>query len=466
MNTSAWFGVTWRHALWQLSDPLRFVTYMAEHYGDIVFYRLFIHRAYQINHPDLVRSVLVTKADCFKKQVRQRNLIRRIAGEGILTTDGPEWVRKRRMVLPAFQTNIGRQMAEIAVDEVRKLTASWTGGGQVDLYRSMTDLMIRTVGRSFFGVSTEADAQQLATALHTLGECLLDRDYFLVRLAGWFPSLKVDRRRQAEATLQAYFDQAISARRRQPGSYSDLLGLLLAAVDREGDGRGLTEEDVRAEARTMFYAGHHTAAACLTWTLYLLAKHPSIRARLLAEIDDVLGGQPPTTDDIPRLTYTTQVIQESMRLYPPAWALFAREAIQEVEIGGYLLPRGAWVFIYPWVLHRDQRFFPDPLKFDPERFAADKADQLPVGAYIPFGLGAHNCVGGRIAMMAIQLALPAILQQFTLDLPADQPSPELHTSISLRPKCEIRMIANSRPRAGLLASQRRNSLSVLSDEPV
>lgn len=442
-NYNAWCGFTWRHAAGQLANPLRFVTDLADRYGDLVFYRLFIYKAYQVNHPDLAREVLVTKASSFVKQHRQRDLIQQVAGAGILTTDGSDWVRKRRMMLPAFQSQIGQRLAEAAAHEARQVVAGWVGGQAVNLYRTMTDLMIRAVGRSFFGVET-AQATQLAMALHTLGDCLLDLDYSLVRLSGWFPSLRDRQRRAAEQLLDSYFDRAISARRGRNLEGRDLFDLMLSAVDREGDGRQLSEAEVRSEARTMFFAGHHTAAACLTWTLWLLAKHPEIRESLVAEIDGVLQGSPPMLDHIPQLAYTTQVLQEAMRLYPPAWALFAREAVCDVEIGGYTLPRGSWVFVYPWVLHRDGRFFAEPLKFRPERFAAGQLSELSARAYIPFGLGAHNCIGGRIALTALQLALPALLQRFQLDLPADAPEPQLHTSISLRPKHDIRLIARAR----------------------
>jgi cytochrome P450 len=209
----------------------------------------------------------------------------------------------------------------------------------------------------------------------------------------------------------------------------------------------------------MFYAGHHTAAACLTWTLYLLAQRPAVRRRVQNEIQDVLGERPPTPSDLPGLTYITQVVQESMRLYPPAWALFCREAIEDIEIGGYTIPRGAWVFIYPWVLHRDERFFPDPLKFDPERFSAENITHIPTGAYIPFGLGAHSCIGGRIAMMAIQLALAAILQRFTPELASGQKPPVLHTSISLRPKRDIRIMLKPRNKTNSGVAQPDASLA-------
>jgi cytochrome P450 len=428
----------------QCFDPLRFTRNLAQKYGDIVFYRLFTYEAFQVNHPDLVREVLVTKAASFIKQGRQRELLGKVAGGGILTTDGPEWVRQRRMMLPAFQASNGQRMAEIAVEEARRTTGGWESSDEVLLYREMTKLMIRTTGRAFFGVQDPAESQRVAEALHTLADAFLDLDYFMVRLPGWIPTLRQRKLRAAEAFLDQYFSRAIRTRRERPTGERNLLDLLLAAVDTQGDGRGMSEKQLISEARTMFFAGHHTAAANLTWTLYLLAEHPEIRERLLEEIDRVLDGQPPAAADLSRLPYVEQVIKESMRVYPPAWTLFAREAIEDVQIGGYLVPRGAWVFIYPWVLHNDERFFSEPQTFDPERFARGREEQLPVGAYIPLGLGSHNCIGGRIAMMTLQLALPALLQEYTLELAPGQKPPQPHTAVSLRPKHDIRMIPRPR----------------------
>lgn len=430
----------------QCADPLGFTARLARDYGDIAFYRLFIYPTYQINHPDLVREVLVTKAASFQKVARQRELIRRIAGEGILTTDGPPWLRHRRMLLPAFHSQAGQQMARAAVEQVQQMVALWSGR-EIGVYREMTALMVRTVSRAFFGVPSEAEAVRLGEALHTLGECMLDLDHWIVRLAGVLPVLHKRRREAAQQVLDHYINNAICQRRSQPESSRDLLGLLLAAVDTEGDGKHMSEMQIRGEARTMFYAGHHTAAANLTWTLYLLAQHPVIYHRLLAEIDGVLSGRPPQFGDLPLLPYTEQVIKESMRLYPPAWTLFARETLEPVEIGGYELPKGAWVFIYPWVLHRDARFFPDPLRFDPDRFAPERFAQIPNGAYIPFGLGGHSCIGGRMAMQTLQLVLPAILQHVEPQLAPDQGPVELITSISLRPKGDIRLRLKSREAA-------------------
>ncbi|MDX1947713.1 MAG: cytochrome P450 [Pirellulaceae bacterium] len=439
-NFNAGFGLTWRHAWLQCADPLGFSTRLARKYGDIVFYRLFIHEAFQINHPDLIREVLVTKAASFQKQARQRELIRRTTGDGILTTDGPAWVRQRRMMLPAFNAGSGQRLAQIGVEEAQRTVAGWHSGREFALYREMTSLMVRAVGRAFFGIDDAGESLQIADALQTLADAYLDLDYFLVRLPAWIPTARQRRIRAAEQFLDQYFDRAIRDRAERAHGQRDLLALLLDAVDETGDGQRMSPAQLRGEARTMFFAGYHTAAANLTWTLYLLATHAEIRRRVAEEIDAVLGSRTPTMPDLPRLGYIEQVIKESMRLYPPAWVLFAREAIEDVEVGGYLLPRGAWVFIYPWVMHRDERFFPDPLKFDPDRFLPDREAKLPTGAYIPLGLGAHNCIGGRIAMLALQLVLPTLLQRHELSLAPGQSPPQPKTSISLRPKIDLQMI--------------------------
>ena len=212
-NFNFWCGFTWRHAWQQLADPLNYATRLAA-YGDLAFYRLFTYNAYQVNHPDLVREVLVTKADKFQKQRRQRELIERVAGPGILTAEGPEWVRKRRMLLPAFQSRIGRGMAEAAVIQSRQLTDTWRAGQEIDLYREMTCLMVRTVGQSFFGHHSVDETDSLARALHDLADCFLDTDYSLVRLSGWFPRLNRARLHAAEAEIARYFAEACGRQRR------------------------------------------------------------------------------------------------------------------------------------------------------------------------------------------------------------------------------------------------------------
>jgi cytochrome P450 len=420
---------------------------MARRYGDVVFYRLFYYAAYQVNHPDLVREVLVTKAKSFVKERRVMGVIRDTAGESVLTTEGPTWQRLRRMLLPAFQSTGGHRLAEIGVRHVADITDRWNDEQPLAVNTEMTDLMLRTAGEALLGIREESVIDQVADAMSRYSLAATEQITSVIRLPGWFPGSSQSQIARARRILEPIVDRAIRQRRGQPADTRDLLDLLLEAVDDTGDGQGLSDRQARAEAVSMYFAGHHTAAATLTWTLYLLSQNPEVERRLFAEIDGVLGDRTPTPADLPQLTYTEQVLKESMRIYPPAWNLFLREAVEPVEIGGYTIPRGGWVFIFPWVLHHDERSFPDPWRFDPERFTPQNAERIPIGAYVPFGLGGHACLGGRMAMAALNLMLPALLQRFRFCLAPGQGQPVPQPLISIRPKGDIRMVASLRKRS-------------------
>jgi cytochrome P450 len=443
-NFNAWFGLTWRHAFLQSRQPLKFVTDLAEKYGDIVFLRLFNYCAYQINHPDLIREVLVTKAQSFIKQTRQMDVIRPITGTGLLTEEGELWKRQRRIMMPAFQSRDAARTAEIAVAKLRAWADSRHEGQCVELSAEMNKCMIRVVSEALFDAKSDEQADEFGDAMNAISQTVLEQISWIVTLPEWVPGSSQWRRRQARDLLHKHIDAAIVRRRAQPSSRKDLLDLLLSAVDAEGDGRHMSDAQARSEAVTMFFAGHHTAAATLTWSLYLLSQNRAVEERLMDEIDSVLGDRPAAPDDVPKLKYAEQVIKEAMRVYPPAWALFARQAVEDVEIGGYTIPKDAWIFIYPWVVHRDARFFPEPLKFDPDRFAEPHCETIPSGAYIPFGLGGHTCLGNRVAMSVLTLALPTILQRFQLTLAPGQPTPVPEPLISIRPKNDIRMVVKAR----------------------
>jgi cytochrome P450 len=444
-NFNASFALTWRHAFWLCHDPLNFVTWAEQTYGDIVFYRLFTHTAYQVNHPDLIREVLITKARSFHKQDRQMNVIRQVAGDGLLTAEGERWMRQRRIMLPAFQAAGTQQMAEIALAQTSAALQQWRPGSEIDLNEAFNTLFVRIVSESFFGIQTDAEARWLGDQINTISRGMLDQITWLGTLPAWLPGSSRWRQRKAQECLLKYVEDAIVRRRNSPAARRDLLSVLLDAVDVEGDARGMSDAQARCEAVTLFFAGHHTSAATLTWTLYLLSQNPAQYDTLMAEIDRVLEGHPPTIDDAARLPYTEMVLKESMRIYPPAWALFAREAIEDVQIGGYDLPRGAWVLIYPFAVHRSSQHYPDPLRFDPERFAPERASAIPSGAYIPFGLGPHTCVGNRMAMTTNTLVLASILQRYKFALAPGQSPPIPEPLVSIRPKRGLRVIPQLHP---------------------
>jgi cytochrome P450 len=218
----------------------------------------------------------------------------------------------------------------------------------------------------------------------------------------------------------------------------------LTAVDREGDGGGMTERQARDEAMTMLLAGHDTTAATLAWAWHEIARHPHVQQRLHQEVDEVLAQRPATHDDLPRLTYTQMVIKETLRLYPATFVLFAREALEPVELGGYSIPRGAWVYASPWITQRHESVYPDPLTFDPQRFAPDAASTRPQFAWFPFGGGPHACIGSTFAQTEMTLIVASVLQRFRVQLAPGQGEPRPEVLLSVRPAGGLRVIPQLR----------------------
>jgi cytochrome P450 len=240
--------------------------------------------------------------------------------------------------------------------------------------------------------------------------------------------------------------EIIRERRASGKDHGDLLSMLLLAVDEEGDGTGMSDEQARDEAVTMFNAGHDSTAAALAWIWYLVARHPEVEERLVEETRRVLGSRTATANDLPNLAYTEWVVRESLRLYPPVWALFARVPQADVELGGYTIPAGSWVYIFPWVTQRDARFFENPERFDPERFAPGRVETIPQYAWIPFGGGPHVCIGQTLATSEIVLIVATVLQDFRLSFAPDQPREVVpEPLLAIRPKGGLRMTLAPHP---------------------
>jgi cytochrome P450 len=438
-NFNAWIGLTWRHGYRLWSEPLAFTRELAREYGDVVFYRVFHHLVYQINHPDLIRDILITRAKSFVRSQWINDIYKGYIGEGVFTMDGDAWKRQRRIVQPAFALAGAEQMRRVAVEETQSLAERWREGAEVRIHDQMMELTIRAVSRALFGRLAEGKEVELAQAIDTLSESLQLEITSIFKLPEWLPLPHIERIRAARALLHGYIDETI-ARRRAGEAGDDLLGIILSSLDEQGDGRGMSDYQAHSEAVTMFVAGHHTTAACLSWTLYLLSQHPEWVRRIREEAAERFGGGLPAAADSGKLFAATMVLKESMRLYPPAWALFCREPIEDIELGGYTIPRGSWCFFYPWVLHADPRFFPEPERFDPERFLPEREAQLPAGAYIPFGLGGRSCIGQKMSMAAMEQMLPLLVRGLDFALAPGQGTPEPEATISLRPKGDIRMV--------------------------
>lgn len=430
-----------------LVDPIGFVRSRFDAYGDIYYASNPSGGLFVLRHPDHLREVLTTRASSYGKQHSAFAQLSRVLGEGLLISEGDTWMRQRRMVNPGFAPPRMRAYGEIMVDEARHTSRTWSDGTSLSIEKEMTELTLRIVSRTLFGhdVSKE-DASAISRAMNAFQRSLSSPDF----LPAWVPSPQRRELARSIADIDRIVYRLIRERRDVAGARSgptreraDLLQLLVDAVDPEGSETArLTEREVRDQLVTLFLAGHETTSQALTWTFYCLSQSPAAEAALHEELDRVLEGRDPTFEDLERLPYTEQVILEAMRLYPPVYAI-ARRAHEDTEVGGYRVPRGSEVMIWVYMTHRDERFYPEPEVFRPERFAKDRLAALPKLAYLPFGAGPRACIGKSFAIMEARLILATIAQRHRLSLASKRVVAQ--PRITLTPKNGIRMRVTSRP---------------------
>lgn len=416
-------------------DPLGFLERIAARYGDLARLRVGPYRLAFVNHPDLIHEVFVAKDSSLVKG-RVLDQARDVFGQGLLTSEGEFHKRQRRLIQPAFHRRRIEAYADAMALDAVSAAGRWQDGETVDAAREMMRLTLRIVARSLFSVDVEdGSAREVGRAMDDLVAA-----FSLVAIPGAsllqrLPIPSYRRARHARETLDALVYRMIAERRRTGGG-EDLLSLLLQARDEDGGG-GMDDRQVRDEVLTLFLAGHETTANALAWSWFLLAGHPEAEARFHEEIDTVLGDRLPGAADLPSLSYTRKVLAESMRLYPPAWAI-SRKAIEPVTIGGYPFPAGTGVLAAQWVMHRDPRFFEDPLSFRPERWTDELEARLPRMAYFPFGGGPRICIGMGFAWMEGILLLATLGRRWKMRLVPGHPV-EPSPRITLRPKHGVRV---------------------------
>jgi cytochrome P450 len=399
-------------------DPLNFLVNTAKQYGDIAYFRLVNMPVYLMAHPDYVRDVLITKASSFEKGEMDRRILGKFLGNGLVTNEGDSHKRQRRLVQPAFHSKRIQNYAEVMVDYSEKMLADWQSGQTRHIDDEMMRLTMFIVSKTLFDTDVSEMAEKAGQAMHILQNAS-NADYRRgIDIPDWIPTANNRKRQRAVASLDSVIEQIIAERRGDSEDRGDLLSMLMLSQDE--DGSQMTDRQLRDEVVTLFAAGHETTSNALTWTWYLLSQHPKVEAKLHEELDRVLAGASPTLADLRDLPYTLMVIKESMRLYPPAWVLNGRTALEDVEIGGYTLPKGSRIFISPYMMHRLPQYFPNPDHFDPDRWLPEAEAVLPKYAYIPFGGGQRVCIGNSFAMMEAQLLLATIAQQYSLKLVPDQ----------------------------------------------
>jgi len=416
-------------------DGLEFAVKISREFGDIAHYKFGPLHIYQLNHPDLVRRILVEQPEKFYKPKLIKLAFRPFAGEGLFTSDGALWKQQRRLMQPAFHHRHLAVYGDVMVEHATRLADSWAAGQIREMVGEMTGLTLGIVVKTLFGgdlQEVEAIGRQMLEMLHATNRRLNSA----FQIPTWVPTPGNLRERRAVARVDEITRVLIQARRAEPEKRDDLLSLLLAAVDEESGAR-MSDQQLRDEMMTLFLAGHETTAGALTWTWYLLSRHPEVEARLIDELRTVLAGRAPTAADLPKLPYAEMVIRESMRLYPPAPG-FAREPVEDVEIGGYVVPKGSLIIVNTFALHRDPRFFPDPERYGPERFGPGWEERIPRFAYLPFGGGPRVCIGNGFAMMEARLILATIAQRFKLSMTNDAAIKPVQI-VTVRPSGPVRM---------------------------
>lgn len=416
-------------------DRLAFLTDCARRYGDVVSFRLGPRRIFLLNHPDLVEDVLVTQNRKFGKHFALR-MTQLTLGNGLLTSEGDFWRRQRRLAQPAFHRERIATYAAVMVAYTDRMLAGWEEGQVRDAQKDMMQLTQEIVAKTLFDADIEGDSADATVAMETLARTFAEGVGRVFHFPEHWPTPTNLRRRRAVHRLDRILLEIIARRRASGEDRGDLLSMLLHAQD-EDDGGQMTDHQLLDEARTLFMAGHATAANTLAWVWFLLANHPEVEARLHAELDEVLAGRLPTFDDLPRLTYAEMVVTEALRFYPTVW-LMGREAIEPCEVGGYRVRVGTTLYMSQWVIHRDPRWFDDPESYRPERWADGLLKRLPRYAYFPFGGGPRICIGNSFAMMEATLLLATIARRFRLALTPDAKVTPL-PALTLRPEAGVKV---------------------------
>ncbi len=414
-------------------------------YGDVVSMRFLYLRAYFLYHPDDIEYVIATNAKNFIKSRNQRSpLFRRLVGNGLLTSEGEKWKQQRRLAQPAFHRQRISAYGDVMVEYAERMIGSWSEGEVRDVHRDMMRLTLEIVVKTLFNADVSNDADKVGRVLARIvtpfaGQATIK---WIMDNRLPTPTHRLFNRDAREIDEIVY--RIINERRSAGRDEGDLLSMLLKAHDE--DGSQLSDQQLRDEVMTIFLAGHETTALTLSWVWYLLAQNPDIEEKFHAELATVLDGRPPTMADLQRLPYTEMIAKESMRLYPPAYAL-GREAVKECEIGGFRVPAGSQVFMFQWVTQRDPRFFTDPDRFYPDRWTEEFSSSLPKYAYFPFGGGPRACIGNYFAMMEIILILATIGQRFRFALVPDH-TVSLMPAMSLRPANGIKVTVEKRKTSG------------------
>jgi cytochrome P450 len=411
------------------SDMLGFFDDCFREHGDAAYFRVGNRRSMLLSHPDDIERVLVIENRRFIKNYALV-FLQPLLGSGLLLNEGQSWLRQRRLIQPVFAKPRVESYAPAMVECTERMLAEWRDGQTINIAAAMMRLTMTIAARTLLGIELGDRFSAIARCLETVMYDFLARFGAAIPLPYWVPTPRNLRLRATIGQLDRVLQQLIDERRTAGGGGSDFLSLLLGARD-DDDGKGLSDRQIRDEVMTMFLAGHETTANALAWTWYLLGQQRDIQQRVRQEASRVLGSREPSAGDVSHLTFCEQVIREAMRLYPPAYVV-GRRPMEDVTIGNHFIPAGTNVLMSQWIVHRDSRWFADPLRFDPDRWSNGFLSRLPKYAFFPFGGGPRVCIGNAFAMFEAPLILAMIARRCTLDLVTQGPI-RIQPAVTLRP---------------------------------
>jgi cytochrome P450 len=421
-------------------NPLAYLDSVWRTYGDVVQFPVPKPPSYLVNDPDGVRSVLVTNARSYGKSTIQYSALSLVTGEGLLSADTAEWKRQRPMVQPAFHRETLTTIVSHVATAAERIIEDWnalTEGAVVDIDAAIMNAALEVVGHALFGSDLSTDADVLTTATLDALDVVIARARVPITPPAWVPTPGNRKLSSSVAALDRAVHSMLDSRgvREVP---ADMLDLLITARDDEG--HALTETEIRDQVVTFIVAGHETVASALTWTFALLAENPEVMRLLQAEADAVLGGNAAHFADYQRLPYARAVIDETLRLYPPAW-LITRNSLGDDSLGGYEVPEGSLIIMSPWLLHRHPGVWANPDRFDPQRFIDGEIDR---SAFIPFGAGPRQCIGRDFAYVEAVLLLSSLVAHFDLEYPAGQQRPPAVPLVTMRPANGLHLRVSAR----------------------
>jgi cytochrome P450 len=415
-------------------DPLKFFVRVAREYGDVVPLRFGRERILMINRPEFIGHILQTNYGNYRKS-KFYDELKPMLGEGFLTSEGDLWLQQRRMAQPAFNGSSLAVACDEMVSATNEMLAKWREYREqrtsFDVSVEMMHLTINIAARTLFG--TRLSEHEANTAYQALTLILREAEHHiwsLLRIPLTVPTARNRAFRKAIRNIEGIFREIVAKRRGQPAPRNDLLSMILEVYGNESDGADLRM--LRDLVISILMAGHETTAAALAWTCYLLSSHPMVERRVYDEVVGVLGDRDPTFADLQRLEYTRAVFEEALRLYPPVWTM-SRRAVEADRVGEFDIPAGSTIMLCIYAVHRDPRFWPNPERFDPERFLPNATPEPPRYAYFPFGGGPRICIASRFAIMEALIVLASMIKKFKVELvPGHRIEPE--PMITLRPR--------------------------------